>query len=234
MSLPEVAGVVNAALRPHGLSKSSEVVLISDSANAFQKCAECGATDKKLLRCGRCKNAWYCSLECQRKNWKTGHKDRCSISEQGSVVRVQTSEELKARMEDALKLKEELCTLFLSSANDIIFNRVHVSARTDVIAEFEGESNGPYLQSMHHWMREATSNLADRLFSDSCGLIHVGCMGSMWADLELTGTRRDGVSVTKKTWVYIYGERSTQKGGPTEFYLQLDTTRHEPHRGVSF
>ncbi|TFK66409.1 ankyrin [Pluteus cervinus] len=37
---------------------------------------ECGATDKPLKNCGRCKVARYCSVECQRKHWKA-HKPMC-------------------------------------------------------------------------------------------------------------------------------------------------------------
>ena len=45
-------------------------------------CAHCGATAPespgavKLLRCGRCKSAFFCSAECQRAAWKT-HKAVC-------------------------------------------------------------------------------------------------------------------------------------------------------------
>ena len=50
---------------------------VSSSAVA---CAECGqqssSSGGKLLRCSRCLATWFCSKECQRKNWKL-HKRLC-------------------------------------------------------------------------------------------------------------------------------------------------------------
>ena len=31
----------------------------------------------ELLRCGRCKNAYYCSSACQKQQWRAGHKQAC-------------------------------------------------------------------------------------------------------------------------------------------------------------
>jgi len=45
------------------------------------KCSACGMTeeesDKKFLRCGRCKIYWYCSKKCQLASWEAGHKMDC-------------------------------------------------------------------------------------------------------------------------------------------------------------
>lgn len=32
----------------------------------------------KLVKCGWCKQEWYCGKECQREHWKIEHKDSCS------------------------------------------------------------------------------------------------------------------------------------------------------------
>lgn len=41
-------------------------------------CDCCKAKAKKLLVCERCKKTYYCSLECQKKQWKNnGHKIHC-------------------------------------------------------------------------------------------------------------------------------------------------------------
>jgi hypothetical protein len=54
---------------------------ISPTSSAMNACFACGkyAKDKnieRLLRCGRCKYALYCDLECQRSDWKK-HKKLC-------------------------------------------------------------------------------------------------------------------------------------------------------------
>ena len=41
---------------------------------AANSCHACGKTDGDLLRCSRCKNAWFCNRDCQRRAWKQGHK----------------------------------------------------------------------------------------------------------------------------------------------------------------
>lgn len=35
-----------------------------------------GAPPRILLRCGRCRDAYYCNRECQRRDWKS-HKPSC-------------------------------------------------------------------------------------------------------------------------------------------------------------
>ena len=41
-------------------------------------CDECGKTEGKLRLCTRCRQVRYCSTDCQRKAWTSGHKDKCS------------------------------------------------------------------------------------------------------------------------------------------------------------
>lgn len=40
------------------------------------KCEECGALATQ--RCSKCKMAWYCSRDCQLRQWKK-HKQICSM-----------------------------------------------------------------------------------------------------------------------------------------------------------
>jgi len=46
-----------------------------ESDSSSRKCANCGATEATKL-CGRCKRQRYCSVECQKSDWKE-HKLRC-------------------------------------------------------------------------------------------------------------------------------------------------------------
>jgi hypothetical protein len=55
---------------------------------AGQVCAWCGASSRQLLRCGRCKAAWYCGVDHQRAAWKAGHKQECGAFA-GAVSKVQ-------------------------------------------------------------------------------------------------------------------------------------------------
>ncbi|TFK66417.1 hypothetical protein BDN72DRAFT_961794 [Pluteus cervinus] len=48
---------------------------------------ECGATDKQLKNCARCKVARYCSVECQRKHWKA-HKPTCQSFNPSTTITI--------------------------------------------------------------------------------------------------------------------------------------------------
>ena len=45
------------------------------------RCEFCGSSEDeiedKLKRCNNCKEVYYCSRECQKKDWKKGHRDTC-------------------------------------------------------------------------------------------------------------------------------------------------------------
>jgi hypothetical protein len=43
-----------------------------------KKCWTCLGISAELLRCSACKKTYYCSIECQRKDWKK-HKPRCKF-----------------------------------------------------------------------------------------------------------------------------------------------------------
>jgi hypothetical protein len=40
-------------------------------------CQVCGKQNVKLQRCQQCRSAWYCSVACQRQDWKVGHRQQC-------------------------------------------------------------------------------------------------------------------------------------------------------------
>ncbi|KAL4452141.1 hypothetical protein ABPG75_007803 [Micractinium tetrahymenae] len=50
--------------------------LTSGGSEAALRCAACKQHAENLMRCGRCRAAQYCSVECQRKDW-AAHKKAC-------------------------------------------------------------------------------------------------------------------------------------------------------------
>ena len=46
--------------------------------SSFLECSGCGTTEHKGLKlCSACKSAAYCNSGCQRKHWKSGHREEC-------------------------------------------------------------------------------------------------------------------------------------------------------------
>lgn len=54
------------------------------SESEVHHCLECLAVDAKK-KCGRCKNVYYCSEECQKKNWKM-HKVYCARDARSGII----------------------------------------------------------------------------------------------------------------------------------------------------
>ncbi len=51
-------------------------------------CFMCGARQKEIRpasmkTCGRCKKAYYCSVNCQRRHWERWHKTECGGATRG-------------------------------------------------------------------------------------------------------------------------------------------------------
>jgi hypothetical protein len=60
----------------HEFSKESiNGPVIHKSTTPIRKCRVCKA--KSTTRCSRCKNVYYCGVECQTKHWKE-HKKNCT------------------------------------------------------------------------------------------------------------------------------------------------------------
>ena len=54
-----------------------EVVNLRRDQKDLALCANCGLT-KDLLMCKRCKQVYYCSVECQQKHWNLQHGEECT------------------------------------------------------------------------------------------------------------------------------------------------------------
>lgn len=48
------------------------------------ECKICFEKNKALYKCEQCKTAIYCSVQCQKKDWKASHKSSCSSSSSSS------------------------------------------------------------------------------------------------------------------------------------------------------
>ena len=66
-------------------------------------CVQCGAVP--LSQCSRCKAAYYCGVECQRKHWKS-HKDVCK------EIRVRAEAKKEADEAAGKALLREQCAPF--------------------------------------------------------------------------------------------------------------------------
>ena len=51
-----------------------------DDSSSCTNCSVKAEESKKLPGCGKCHRAWYCSVACQKKAWKLGHKAICTQS----------------------------------------------------------------------------------------------------------------------------------------------------------
>ena len=80
LSAAQVLRIVKAPLeQPGGVD-------FQDSRVQLQTCSTCHAQEPALRTfkpCGRCRAVYYCGKECQRMDWKAGHKERCQEPSDG-------------------------------------------------------------------------------------------------------------------------------------------------------
>ena len=68
-------------------------------------CEECGAPATQ--RCSRCKLAWYCSRDCQLRQWKK-HKTLCAMFVEKSKARDEKEEQIKEIQKEQSQKKKPL------------------------------------------------------------------------------------------------------------------------------
>jgi TPR repeat protein len=80
---------------------SSSSSSISSSPPVTLICSVCG--EKSALRCSNCLGAFYCSIPCQKKDWKT-HKVTCKkaqeVKKSIEALGCHTVEEIDAKLEE--------------------------------------------------------------------------------------------------------------------------------------
>ncbi|KAF8549280.1 hypothetical protein OG21DRAFT_1515390 [Imleria badia] len=67
------------------MATPSEVIKANKSTSQVQ-CTTCSTTQPKLQTCQRCKSVWYCSKECQKKDWSR-HKTWCTAAERPKGIK---------------------------------------------------------------------------------------------------------------------------------------------------
>ena len=67
-----------------GWERREEVLtIVKGETEVFgMKCSNvpCKVHSEKLLKCAACGSVGYCSKECQKADWKAGHKQSCAVS----------------------------------------------------------------------------------------------------------------------------------------------------------
>lgn len=56
------------------------ILYLGQEVDQLISCRTCGkeaSDDTKLKQCSRCKNALYCSSDCQKADWFSGHRGNC-------------------------------------------------------------------------------------------------------------------------------------------------------------
>ena len=73
----EMKGLKGGKLQPKKDQGKTSLRYEVPRGGSKSKCHVCGVASSNLLRCGRCKAVWYCSEECQKKDWRK-HKKMCT------------------------------------------------------------------------------------------------------------------------------------------------------------
>lgn len=81
------------------------------------QCNFCGVSSDALRSCARCKQAQYCSRECQLEDWKDGHKQQCGKAQaQGSCGNSKAQGGHTTPCENSKKGKPNGCTQWPTKA----------------------------------------------------------------------------------------------------------------------
>lgn len=128
----------------------SEIVISEPKIEApSDQCARCagphGRDGNGLRKCSRCKCVAYCSVECQHKHWKSGHKMLCAATDSSepraveatrsrtSVHREHGTSALSETTVSALHLGQKAKKLFPSAEEEECANCAAVGNRINIV-----------------------------------------------------------------------------------------------------
>ena len=74
--------------------------------------------DKKMLKCARCKMVWYCSPQCQKMDWKAGHKNDCVKLTTSNRKAVMSQQELMSGIIKAKMMEIHVKLLHVAKDSD--------------------------------------------------------------------------------------------------------------------
>ena len=67
--------------KPTRFGRATTRVGRMEATGPFALCDNCGQSFAKLQLCSTCKSRRYCGNRCQKRDWKAGHRDQCSVLE---------------------------------------------------------------------------------------------------------------------------------------------------------
>jgi len=71
------------------------------------KCGFCKATNKRLYACKQCSLVSYCGKECQKNDWKRGHRERCGSEVHHTQLHIHDATSGEAAVADRISLLDE-------------------------------------------------------------------------------------------------------------------------------
>ena len=146
---------------------------------SFRKCPPCG--EKGKHRCGGCYLELYCSKECQKKDWKKGHKEVCK------VVRAQFKEVKLAHYGLTGMTKKVGCDREVPKKNFVV--KITVNSKTESMF-VENEDDGllswldrsPGQEELYDRVREEVMEKGVKMDYDGA-FIYSGCYYALYKGL---------------------------------------------------
>ena len=147
----------------------------ANAAPPAGRCAQCGLTagDKQLQVCGCCKAESYCSKECQRTRWKSGHKRLCHADAKwrGAIALRDTRYILAAAVASADKglLAEHLKAL-------------HESVQPDLTVSPQTAAHDPRMVLVWHTMAMGVAALRPHITQPADGVFRLHVIGARFTN----------------------------------------------------